>query len=69
MARDNTFWGAYHTDLEKLIKDTVRKLDEIGIPSPTKIEASALIAHRQQNNLNFMSEKQIKEFILKMRGF
>ena len=69
MAKNNTFWGAYHTDLEKLIKDTVKKLDEIGIPAPTKLEASALIAHKQQNNLTFMSEKQVKEFILKMRGF
>ena len=69
MARDNTFWGAYDIKLEEEIKKMVRKLEEIGIPAPTKIEASALIAYRQANNLNFMTEKEIKEFIMKNRGF
>lgn len=64
-----TVWGAYDEDLEKIIKDTVRKLEDIGIPSPTKLEASALIAFRQQNNIQFMNEKDIKSFIMRRRGY
>lgn len=67
--KGNTVWGAYHEDLEKVLRDIVNKLEEIGIPSPTKKEASALLAYRQSNNISFMSEKQIKEFILKLRGY
>lgn len=67
--RERTSWGAYDISLEKAIKEVVEKLHLIGIPNPTKIEASALIAYRQQNNVNFMTEKQIKEFIMRHRGF
>ncbi|KKN19470.1 hypothetical protein LCGC14_0945420 [marine sediment metagenome] len=67
--KGTTVWGAYHKDLEILLRDIVLKLDQIGIPSPTKKEASALIAHRQTNNLTFMKDKEIKEFILHLRGF
>lgn len=67
--RGKTVWGAYDENLEKIIKETVRKLEEIGIPSPTKLEASALIAFRQQNNIQFMNEKDIKNFIMKRRGY
>lgn len=67
--KGDTIWGAYHIDLEKVIRATLQKLEEIGIPSPTKKEASALIAYRQTNNVTFMTEKQIKDFILKLRGF
>lgn len=65
----DTVWGAYHESLERAIRETLQKLEEIGIPSPTKKEASALIAYRNSNNISFMSEKQIKDFILKLRGF
>lgn len=67
--RGNIVWGAFDESFEEIIKDTVDKLEKIGIPSPTKIEASALIAYRQKNNIAFMSEKEIKEFILRFRGF
>lgn len=67
--RGSTVWGAYHEDLEKVLRETVLKLEEMGIPSPTKKEASALLAYRQSNNISFMKEKQIKDFILKLRGF
>lgn len=69
MGKGDTFWGAYSMDLEKEIKNVVRKLEDMGIPSPTKLEASKLIAYRQANNVAFMSEKEIKEFIMKNRGF
>lgn len=64
-----TEWGAFHESLGKLIKETLEKLDELGIPSPTKIEASALIAYRQQNNITHMTADQIKKFIMRMRGY
>lgn len=67
--KGNTIWGAYDETLEQAIRETLRKLEDMGIPSPTKKEASALIAYRELNNINFMTEKQIKEFILKYRGF
>lgn len=69
MGKGDTFWGAYSIDLENELKKIVRKLEEIGIPAPTKIEASKLIAHRQANGLSFMTEEEIKEFIMKNRGF
>lgn len=67
--KGDTIWGAYHESLEKVLRDTLKKLEEIGVPSPTKKEASALIAYRSENNVPFMSEEQIKKFILKLRGF
>lgn len=65
----STEWGAFHESLGKLIKETLDKLEQVGVPSPTKIEASALIAYRQENNITHMTADQIKKFILKMRGF
>jgi hypothetical protein len=62
-----TVWGHFDESLEKEIERVVKELQKRGIPKPTKKEASALIALR--NNIAYMSDKEIKEFILKVRGF
>lgn len=69
MGRGDTFWGAYSKDLDTEIKNIVKKLEEIGVPTPTKLEASKLIAYRMKNGISFMNEKQIKEWIMKERGY
>lgn len=62
-----TVWGHMDEALEKEIERVVKELKKRNIPKPTKKEASALIALR--NNIAYMSDQEIKEFILKMRGF
>lgn len=67
--KGTTVWGSYHEDLEIVLREVVSRLDEIGIPSPTKKEASALIAYRQTNNITHMPKEEIKKFIMNLRGY
>lgn len=66
MSRKNTFWGAFHSNLEEEIERVIEELNRIGIEHPTKVEASALIAERSKRLV--MSDSQAKDFIKKIRG-
>ncbi|MFW9873023.1 MAG: hypothetical protein ACFFG0_07990 [Candidatus Thorarchaeota archaeon] len=66
--RDKIFWGAYDIDLEDEIKKVKNNLEKI-VPNPTKLEASKLIAYRSKNGINFMTESEIKKFIMRIRGY
>ncbi len=66
MARKNTFWGAYDITLEDEINNHQKKLKEMGIGNPTKIEASALIAKKAK--CSKLSEREIRKLIGKRRG-
>lgn len=61
-----TVWGHMDESLEREIEEVVKRLRDMGISKPTKKEASALIALR--NNLAFMSEDEVKQAIRQMRG-
>jgi len=66
MARNNTFWGAYDISLEDELKEHQKKLKEMGISNPSKMEASALVARKAHQGK--LSEKEIKRIIGKRRG-
>jgi len=66
MARRSTFYGAYDISLEEELKDHKKKLKDIGIRNPTKMEASALIARKAKTSK--LSESEIKRLIRKRRG-
>jgi len=66
MARNNTFWGAYDISLENELKEHQKKLKEMGIANPSKMEASALVARKAKKGK--LSEAEIKKIIAKRRG-
>jgi len=66
MGRKNTFWGAYDISLEEELKEHQRKLREMGINNPSKMEASELIAKKAHKGK--LSEMEIKRIIGKRRG-
>jgi len=66
MTKGDTFWGAFHIDLESEIDRIKQELEHMGVQNPTKLEASALIAQRSRNLT--MGKEDIKKFIRKKRG-
>ena len=66
MARRSTFYGAYDISLEEELKEHQRKLKEIGISNPSKMEASVLVAKKAKKSK--LSEAEIKKLIGKRRG-
>jgi hypothetical protein len=66
MGRKETIWGAYDISLEEEMKDYVKKMKEIGIERPTKIEASILISKKARSYK--LTPAEIKEIIRRKRG-
>jgi len=66
MARRDTFWGAYDISLEKELKEYQKKMKEIGIKNPTKMDASVLVAKKAKMVKLYPFE--IKDIIMKRRG-
>lgn len=66
MARRDTFWGAYDISLEKELRDYQKKMREIGIKKPTKMEASCIVANKAKKTK--LSQMEIKRIVMRRRG-
>lgn len=66
MKSNEIIHSAYHISLEEEIRRILTNLKNIGIKNPTKIEASALIAFKNQKAR--MNNRDVFGFISKMRG-
>lgn len=66
MKSNEIIHSAYHISLEEEIRRILTNLKNIGIKNPTKIEASALIAFKNQKAR--MNQRDVFGFISKMRG-
>jgi len=66
MGHNYIIHSAYHVSLEEEIRRILENLKKIGIKNPTKIEASALIAHK--NKKAPMKTQDVFSFISKLRG-
>ena len=66
MTNKKIIHSAYHISLEEEIRRILDNLKSLGIQNPTKIEASALIAYKNQKAP--MKTDEVFKFISKMRG-
>jgi len=66
MTSANTIRGHYDIELKKELDRMCEGMKKIGIRSPTKLEASWLIAKR--NKKVIMSSKELKKLISEFRG-
>jgi len=66
MARKNTVYGAYDSNLEEEIHRVMEKLRLLGINNPTKMETTALIA--ESNKKSKITTLEIREFFRRIRG-
>lgn len=66
MSKKDTIHSAYHISLEKEIHRILDNLKEVGIKSPTKLEATALIAYKNQKAK--MNVKEVFNFFSQLRG-
>ena len=66
MARKNTCWGAFDVSLNDELERHVKKMKEMGIKKPLKMDASIIIAEKSKRCQ--MTPSEIKRLMRKRRG-